>query len=295
MPELDLTLDPGRLDAIRHGTVVVVDRPAVFRITGSGALGCLQGLFTNDLESVGDGSLSYGAMLTPKGMIVVDAWVVRVPGALTLIAPAGGREATLQIFQRSLPPRLAKAEDQTGETVVAWVLGERGLAATSRSAIGGPDTAGRAAQVQTGPGPLLVAAGTEVAPFAALIVGPEAVVELAVQQLEAKAPRGAGSRICRRRGSWRAGRRWASRSTRRRCPRRSATTRSAASPTPRGATPDRRRSPGSTSGATPTASCADSPGASRASPTAARCSRARRRWARCVPRSPWTSAPWVSR
>ncbi len=184
MPELHLTLDPGRLDAIRAGTVVVVDRPAVFRITGSGALGCLQGLFTNDLESVGEGSLSYGAMLTPKGMILVDAWVARVPGALTLIAPAGGREATLQIFQRSLPPRIAKAEDQTGETVVAWVLGERGLAATSRSAIGGPDTAGRAAQVQTGPGPLLVAAGTEVAPFAALIAGPEAVVELAVQQLE---------------------------------------------------------------------------------------------------------------
>ena len=67
-----------------------MDQPAVFRITGSGALTCLQGLFTNDLDHPGDGSLTYGAMLTPKGMIVVDAWVIRQAGALTLIAPASG-------------------------------------------------------------------------------------------------------------------------------------------------------------------------------------------------------------
>ena len=75
---MDLTLDRERLERVRREAAVVVDRPAVCRITGPGALTCLQGLFTNDLEKSGDESLVYGAMLTPKGMIVADAWIARL-------------------------------------------------------------------------------------------------------------------------------------------------------------------------------------------------------------------------
>ncbi len=53
--------------------------PAAFSVTGMGALQCLQGLLTNDLVKPGDHSLVYGALLTPKGMIVVDFWVLRRP------------------------------------------------------------------------------------------------------------------------------------------------------------------------------------------------------------------------
>ena len=58
MPELDLRLDRGRLDRVRHGATVVATTPAVFRIAGPGALACLQGLLTNDLEKPGDGSIT---------------------------------------------------------------------------------------------------------------------------------------------------------------------------------------------------------------------------------------------
>ena len=91
MPELDLRLDRGRLDRVRHGATVVATTPAVFRVAGPGALACLQGLLTNDLEKPGDGSLVYGALLTPKGMIVVDAWVLRQGDMFTLIVPPSGR------------------------------------------------------------------------------------------------------------------------------------------------------------------------------------------------------------
>ena len=87
MTELDLRLDRARLDRVRHGATVVATTPAVFRIAGPGALACLQGLLTNDLEKPGDGSLVYGALLTPKGMIVVDAWVLRQGDMFTLIVP----------------------------------------------------------------------------------------------------------------------------------------------------------------------------------------------------------------
>jgi folate-binding protein YgfZ len=183
MTDLDLTIDRERLDTVRRGAAVVVDHPAVFRITGSGALTCLQGLFTNDLDHPGDGSLTYGAMLTPKGMILADAWVVRHPGALTLIAPASGRDAVREIFQRALPPRLAKPEDSTGESAVAWVLGAHGFHTLVQSGIGTPEAAGRVVEQESGTGPLIVALAPEAAPFAALLSGPGPAVEAAVRRL----------------------------------------------------------------------------------------------------------------
>jgi len=183
MPELDLTLGRDRLERLREAAVVV-DRPAVFRVAGPGALACLQGLLTNDLEKPGDESLVYGAMLTPKGMIVVDSWVARRGGELTLIAPARGREAVQMIFQRGLPPRLARAEDVSDSSAVAWILGERGSHTLGHSGIGAPEAPGRVlANAGTGPS-LLVAQAPEDAPFAALIAGPAQEVENAARRLQ---------------------------------------------------------------------------------------------------------------
>ena len=183
MPDLDLTIERDRLDTVRRGAAVVVDQPAVFRITGSGALTCLQGIFTNDLDHPGDGSLTYGAMLTPKGMIVVDAWVVRHAGALTLVAPSAGRDAVREIFQRTLPPRLARAEEATAESAVAWVLGAHGFHTLVQSGIGVPEAAGRVVEHESGAGALVVALAPETAPFAALLLGSGSVVDAAVRRL----------------------------------------------------------------------------------------------------------------
>ena len=183
MAELDLTLDRERLERVRRGAAVVLDRPAVYRITGPGALACLQGLFTNDLEQPGDGSLVYGAMLTPKGMIVADAWIARHGSTLTLIAPARGREALQTIFQRGLPPRLARAEDVTDAGAVAWVLGGHGFQTLVQSGVGVPDAAGRVLE-QAGGDPLLVALAPEGAPFAALLAGASSAVESAARRVQ---------------------------------------------------------------------------------------------------------------
>jgi tRNA-modifying protein YgfZ len=184
VPDLDLTLDRGRLERLRREAAVVLDHPAVFRISGPGALACMQGLFTNDLEKPGDESLVYGAMLTPKGMIVADAWIARHGGILTLIAPPRGREAVQAIFLRGLPPRLARAEDLTDTSAVAWILGERGSHTLAQSGIGGPDAAGRVVE-QAGVGAsLLVAQAPEGAPFAALIAGPTPEVENTARRIQ---------------------------------------------------------------------------------------------------------------
>jgi tRNA-modifying protein YgfZ len=184
MPDLDLTLDRDRLERVRREAAVVLDRPAIFRISGPGALACMQGLLTNDLEKPGDESLVYGAMLTPKGMIVADGWIARHGAAMTLIAPARGREAVQAIFQRGLPPRLARAEDVTDTSAVAWILGERGSHTLAQSGVGAPDAGGRVLEQAGAGASLLVAQAPEGAPFAALIAGPAQEVENAARRIQ---------------------------------------------------------------------------------------------------------------
>src|SRR5439155_682719 len=87
---------------------------------GPGAVTSFQGLLTNDVELPGDGSFVYGALLTPKGMIVVDGWAARLGATVSYTVPAhgGGRERALAILTRSVPPRLARVSDRTSEVAV---------------------------------------------------------------------------------------------------------------------------------------------------------------------------------
>jgi tRNA-modifying protein YgfZ len=185
MPELDLRLDRERLDRVRHGATVVSTTPTVVRVSGPGALTCLQGLLTNDLEKPGEGSLVYGALLTPKGMIVADAWVLRQGDTFTLIIPACGHPAVVDIFTRTLPPRLARATDLTGQATVAWLIGAQGFHALAKSGVGTPESAGRVASIGGDLSPVALALAPEAAPFAALAVGLTPAVEPVVARLVA--------------------------------------------------------------------------------------------------------------
>jgi tRNA-modifying protein YgfZ len=176
MSEFDLTLDRNRLAQVRHGAVVVTTDSAVFRVHGPGALSCLQGLLTNDLVKPGDNSLVYGALLTPKGAVVVDYWVLRQPDAITLIAPRSGQEASLELFRRQLPPRLAKVADQTGQARVAWLLGAHGFQTLASSGVPLPEATGRVAAVGGEVSPVALALAPETAPFVALAVGAEPAI-----------------------------------------------------------------------------------------------------------------------
>jgi folate-binding protein YgfZ len=181
MPERDVVLSAERLRALRDGAVVVTTAPAVFRVEGPGALTCLQGLLTNDLAKPGDGSLVYGALLTPKGMIVADHWVLREADGFTLVAPSEGGAATAEIFRRSLPPRLARATDVAGERRALWALGPQAYATLARTGLAPlPEACGRVAGLEIGGERVQLALGTEPAYFAALAVGSaEAIGELA--------------------------------------------------------------------------------------------------------------------
>src|SRR5438034_6328041 len=108
---------PARVTALYTGALVSRVEAGVVALTGPGAVTSFQGLLTNDVELPGDGSFVYGALLTPKGMIVVDGWAARLGATVSFPVPAsgGGRGRALAILTRSVPPRLARLRDRTSE------------------------------------------------------------------------------------------------------------------------------------------------------------------------------------
>ncbi len=157
------------IDRLRAGAIVAPVEVGVLELTGAGpgAVSCFQGLLTNDIEKPGDGAFIYGALLTPKGMIVVDGWAARLGSRVRFTVPAEGRERALTVFQRSIPPRLARFEDRTDHVGVLRVAGGGAHAVAVLGAAGFPVPHGpsRVLEGTAGDIPLEVARGSESAPF----------------------------------------------------------------------------------------------------------------------------------
>src|SRR6266513_5859506 len=114
---------PALVTALYTGAVMSPVDVGVVALTGPGAVTSFQGLLTSDIENPGEGAFVYGALLTPKGMIVVDGWAARLGPRVRFTVPAEGRERALAILQRSVPPRLARSSDRTGDTSVLRIAG----------------------------------------------------------------------------------------------------------------------------------------------------------------------------
>ncbi len=126
-----------RLDATHQDlttwqhTPHVIARPdALLRVEGPGAVACLQGLFTNDIERAGAQSLTWGAVLTPKGMIITDLWLWRRENEVLLSVPEAGVDPLLALCRKSFPPRLAKVTDLREQRRTWWL---------TSAAVGVPD------------------------------------------------------------------------------------------------------------------------------------------------------------
>jgi folate-binding protein YgfZ len=133
---------PDLLAALREGAVVAEPPVGVLDLLGPGATACFQGLLTNDIEKAGDAAFVYGALLTPKGMIVVDGWAARQGARVTYTVPAAGRERAAAIYQRSIPPRLARWRDRTPECTVLRIAGPQAARACARAGIPVPPAVG---------------------------------------------------------------------------------------------------------------------------------------------------------
>ncbi len=181
-------IEPGRITpalvaALRTGAVAARAPVAVVALQGPGAVNCFQGLLTNDLEDPGDGAFLYGALLTPKGMILVDGWAARLGATVTFTVPHEARERALAIFTRSVPPRLAHVLDQTGDVAVYRLAGPRSLGVAEAATLPLPPAPGRV--VATLDTRSEVAHAPEGAPFTLQITVPAAEAETLSDRLAA--------------------------------------------------------------------------------------------------------------
>src|SRR2546426_7219115 len=163
-------LEPGRVTAatvaaLRTGAVLARAEAGVVALTGPGAVTCFQGLLTNDIEKPGDGAFVYGALLTPKGMMLVDGWAARLGSRVRYTVPAEGRERALQILQRSVPPRLARPSDRTEDTAVLRVAGAHAVAVLGAAAVAVPHGLNHVMEGSAGEVPIEVARNGDLAPF----------------------------------------------------------------------------------------------------------------------------------
>ncbi len=120
---VDIAMTGSAYRDLLAGRFAVTVDDAVFRLSGPGTIACLQGVLTNDVAGAGTDALLWGAVLTPKGMIITDLWVRRQGADALLLVPAGARETVRQLLTRSFPPRLTRATDVTGEIAVRWLVG----------------------------------------------------------------------------------------------------------------------------------------------------------------------------
>lgn len=174
-PPLVLRLDPEDapgevIDQLRTGAVAASVDAGVIDVAGPGAVACLQGLLTSDLEKPGEGAFVYGALLTPKGMIVVDGWAARLGARVRFTVPPGGRERALLIFQRSVPPRLARAVDRSaaaprGDSAVLRVAGPHADAVLAAAGLPVPPGPNRVIEATAAAIPLEIAQASDDAPF----------------------------------------------------------------------------------------------------------------------------------
>ena len=175
------SVTPAVAKALRAGAVVAPNPAAIFDLSGSGALACMQGLLTNDLEKPGDGALAYGALLTPKGMIIADGWAGRRGELVRFTTSAEGRERTALILQRSIPPRLARTVDRSGELRVLRLSGPAALAIAEAARLAIPHAPGRVVlddEVEVG-------RASEGAPFTFQWIGSAPALEILSRRLVA--------------------------------------------------------------------------------------------------------------
>ncbi len=170
---LTIAISNTRLSQLQSSAIVVAGRPAQFAVTGPGAVQCVQGITTNDIVKPGPSSLVYGALLTPKGMIIADCWVLRPAGVTDLILVADGSvESQLaDLLRRQFPPRVARVTNRTAVDQCLWVVGPQARDLIGNR-LGHPVEPGRVSTWPIGDETVQVAApGSDRAPFSILILG----------------------------------------------------------------------------------------------------------------------------
>ncbi len=93
-------------------------------VQGPQAGAALNGLVTNEVTALAEGTGQRAATLTPKGKVITDLLLLREgPERLLVATPPAGMDAWLGILRKYVNPRLARATDERGALDAVVVAG----------------------------------------------------------------------------------------------------------------------------------------------------------------------------
>jgi folate-binding protein YgfZ len=93
-------------------------------VQGPQAGAALNGLVTNEVTALAEGTGQRAATLTPKGKVITDLLLLREgPERLLVATPPAGMDAWLGILRKYVNPRLARATDERGALEAVVVAG----------------------------------------------------------------------------------------------------------------------------------------------------------------------------
>ena len=102
-------------------------------VAGNDRASFLQGLLTNDIQALTEGSGCYAAWLTPQGRMLTDMHVLESDGMLLLDVPAAQAEATMARLEQFLFSEDVKMGSLAGALATVWVHGPGAPAALEQS------------------------------------------------------------------------------------------------------------------------------------------------------------------
>ncbi len=102
-------------------------------VAGADRASFLQGLLTNDIQALTEGSGCYSAWLTPQGRMLTDMHVLESDGMLLLDVPAAQTEATMGRLEQFLFSEDVKLGSLAGALATVWVHGPGAPAVLERS------------------------------------------------------------------------------------------------------------------------------------------------------------------
>ncbi len=131
-------------DLLRHGAALVprIGR-SVVRVTGTERAAWLQGLLTNDVESLAAGQGCYAAWLTPQGRMTTDVIVLAEEDAITLEVPAALGEAVHRQLGAAIFAEDVLLTDEGQMWGMVGVHGPHAAGVVSRASVGSRPMADR--------------------------------------------------------------------------------------------------------------------------------------------------------
>ena len=121
--------DPADESAVRSGAAIgSISARAQVAVAGPDRATYLQGLLTNDIQALAEGSGCYAAWLTPQGRMLTDMHVLQSAGMILLDVPAEQVDAILARLDQFLFSEDVRIESLAEALIGVWVHGPRAAA-----------------------------------------------------------------------------------------------------------------------------------------------------------------------